>query len=72
MRPDTTDINALYFRHQIALMRAGEASTNRNKHAFRVSAHALAGQIGVLQSHTGAKANVRWSTHMLCDAGITQ
>ena len=62
MHSATADLNALYFRHQIALIHASEALGRTSKNRHQARADALAGRIGQIQRRAGATANVAWST----------
>lgn len=50
------DLNELFFRHQIALMRAGSAGERGEKHRHAVVADGIATRIGALQLRLGAPA----------------
>jgi len=72
MHTATADLNALYFRHQIALIRADQSLALDTRDVYRANANALAGQIGQIQRVTGATANVAWSTITAKDPGAAQ
>lgn len=50
------DLNELFFRHQIALMRAGSAGEQGEKHRHAAVANGFAARIGALQLRLGAPA----------------
>jgi len=50
------DLNELYSRHQIALIRAADAGDCGERHRFHGLADGLASRIGALQHHLGASA----------------
>jgi hypothetical protein len=55
------DLNALYFDHQVLLMRAHSAPTPERRTAFERSASVLAARIGCRQQQLGANAAAAWT-----------
>lgn len=51
------DLNELFFRHQIAVMRADRAGNRGERCRLGVQADDLASRIGVLQHHLGASSS---------------
>ena len=56
------DLNQLYSDHQIAVMRAGPASSRELHHARHFAASLIAGRIGCMQRALGASAAAGWET----------
>ena len=56
------DLNKLYFDHQIALMRAGSACSDKLRRDRQFEASLIAGRIGCMQRSLGAGAAPSWET----------
>lgn len=54
------DLNDLYFRHQICLMRANGARNDRSRGGHRDHSDDLARHIGHWQRRVGAAARAAW------------
>jgi hypothetical protein len=55
------DLNDLYFRHQISLMRANTAPDDQARGAHQGRADELAQRIGMWQQRVGASAASMWN-----------
>ncbi|HEX8055692.1 MAG TPA: hypothetical protein VF481_03460 [Novosphingobium sp.] len=55
------DLNDLYFRHQLSVMRAGSASDEQIRSLHLTRADELAQRIGIWQRRVGAGAASMWS-----------
>jgi len=55
------DLNDLYFRHQLSVMRAGSASDEQARGRHQIRADELAHLIGTWQRRVGAGAASMWS-----------
>jgi hypothetical protein len=64
------DLNDLYFRHQISLMRASEASGAALRAGHRAKADDLAREIGRWQRLIGAAAASQWDGSHVANASL--
>jgi hypothetical protein len=55
------DLNDLYFRHQLSMMRAHSAQGSDNRRRHCADARGIAGEISLFQRKAGAGAAVGWS-----------
>lgn len=54
------DLNALYFDHQLLLIKARRAASFGTRHEYEARASHIAGRIGRLQRRLGAAAALAW------------
>lgn len=55
------DLNSLYFRHQISLIRAAASGCRALRATHIAAAETLAGKIACLQLRSGASASTGWA-----------
>lgn len=55
------DLNSLYFRHQISLIRAAASGSRALRATHVAAAEGLAGTIACLQLRLGASASTGWA-----------
>ncbi len=56
------DLNQLYFRHQLLLMRASDASDEESSLRHEAKAAGIARNIGAFQADAGASAALYWQS----------
>lgn len=57
------DLNDLYFRHQLSMMRAHSANGGDSRSRHCADARGIAGEISLFQRQAGAAAAVGWNAN---------